>query len=110
MPDSRLSLVEPHASQQRIDRVTLVERKTALDALAEFGQRAATRENPFGLTQREQEVLELLCEGRTNAGIATKLVISPKTVDHHVSSILAKLGLSKRSEAAAARQASATSK
>jgi len=100
MPDSRLSLVEPHASQQRIDRVTLVERKTALDALAEFGQRAATRENPFGLTQREQEVLELLCEGRTNAGIATKLVVSPKTVDHHVSSILAKLGVSKRTEVA----------
>jgi DNA-binding NarL/FixJ family response regulator len=66
------------------------------------GQRAATRENPLGLTQREQEVLELLCEGRTNAGIATKLVISPKTVDHHVSSVLAKLGVSKRTEVAAA--------
>jgi DNA-binding CsgD family transcriptional regulator len=74
------------------------------------GQRVATRENPLGLTQREQEVLELLCEGRTNAGIAAKLVISPKTVDHHVSSILAKLGVSKRTEVAAARQALATPK
>jgi DNA-binding CsgD family transcriptional regulator/tetratricopeptide (TPR) repeat protein len=72
------------------------------------GQRAATRENPLGLTQREQEVLELLCEGRTNAGIATKLVISPKTVDHHVSSVLAKLGVSKRTEVAAAKRAAAT--
>jgi DNA-binding CsgD family transcriptional regulator len=73
------------------------------------GQRAATRENPFGLTQREQEVLELLCEGRTNASIATKLVISPKTVDHHVSSVLAKLGVSKRTEVVvAAKRAAAT--
>ncbi|MEP7022446.1 MAG: helix-turn-helix transcriptional regulator, partial [Actinomycetota bacterium] len=72
------------------------------------GQRAATRENPFGLTQREQEVLELLCEGRTNASIATKLFISQKTVDHHVSSVLAKLGVSKRTEVVAAMQAAAT--
>ena len=72
------------------------------------GQRAATRENPLGLTRREQEVLELLCEGRTNASIATKLVISPKTVDHHVSSVLAKLGVSKRTEVAAAQRAAAT--
>jgi DNA-binding NarL/FixJ family response regulator len=72
------------------------------------GQRAATRENPFGLTQREQEVLELLCDGRTNASIAIKLVISPKTVDHHVSSVLAKLGVSKRTEVAAAKRAAAT--
>ncbi len=72
------------------------------------GRRAATRENPLGLTQREQEVLELLCEGRTNASIATKLVISPKTVDHHVSSVLAKLGVSKRTEVAAAKRAGAT--
>jgi DNA-binding CsgD family transcriptional regulator/tetratricopeptide (TPR) repeat protein len=72
------------------------------------GQRAATRANPLGLTQREQEVLELLCEGRTNASIAAKLVISPKTVEHHVSSILAKLGISDRKEVAAAKQAADT--
>ncbi|MGI9006904.1 MAG: helix-turn-helix transcriptional regulator [Streptosporangiaceae bacterium] len=70
------------------------------------GQQAATRENPLGLTQREQEVLELLCEGRTNASIAAKLVISPKTVDHHVSAVLAKLGVSKRTEVAPKRAAS----
>jgi DNA-binding CsgD family transcriptional regulator len=70
------------------------------------GQRSATCEHPLGLTQRQQEVLGLLCEGRTNADIALRLVISPKTVDHHVSSVLAKLGVSKRAEAAAAaRQA-----
>ena len=74
------------------------------------GQRAATRENPLGLTQREQEVLELLCEGRTNASIAAKLFISPKTADHHVSSIMAKLGISNRTEAAAAIQAAVVPK
>jgi DNA-binding CsgD family transcriptional regulator len=72
------------------------------------GQRAATRENPLGLTQREQEVLELLCAGHTNASIAARLVISPKTVGHHVSSVLAKLGVSRRTEVAAARRAAAT--
>ncbi len=72
------------------------------------GQRAATRENPFGLTQREQEVLELLCAGYTNATIAARLVISPKTAGHHVSSVLAKLGVSRRTEVAAARRAAAT--
>jgi DNA-binding CsgD family transcriptional regulator len=74
------------------------------------GQRAATRENPLGLTQREQEVLELLCEGRTNAGIAAKLFISPRTAEHHVSSIMAKLGISNRTEAAAAIQAAVVPK
>ncbi|MCW2523854.1 MAG: transcriptional regulator, LuxR family, partial [Frankiales bacterium] len=70
------------------------------------GQRSAAREHPLGLTRRQQEVLALLCEGRTNTDIAARLVISPKTVDHHVSSVLAKLGVSKRTEAAAAaRQA-----
>jgi DNA-binding CsgD family transcriptional regulator len=72
------------------------------------GPRAATRDNSPGLTRREQAVLELLGEGRTNAGIAAKLVISPKTVEHHVSAVLAKLGVSNWAEAAAAKQAAAT--
>jgi ATP/maltotriose-dependent transcriptional regulator MalT len=53
------------------------------------------------LTQREIEVLRLLGEGLTNAEIAARLFISPKTAEHHVSRIFAKLGLAKRSEAAA---------
>jgi DNA-binding CsgD family transcriptional regulator len=63
------------------------------------GPRTATRENPAGLTNRELEVLPLLAEGLRNAEIARRLVVTPKTVDHHVSSILRKLGVTNRSQA-----------
>lgn len=65
------------------------------------GPRETTRENPAGLTNRELEVLPLLAQGLRNAEIATRLVVSPKTVDHHVSSILRKLGVPSRGQAAA---------
>jgi DNA-binding CsgD family transcriptional regulator len=66
------------------------------------GASAATRENPLGLTARQLDVLGLLVEGLSNAEIAARLVISPKTADHHVSAILAKLEVRSRGEAAAA--------
>jgi DNA-binding CsgD family transcriptional regulator/tetratricopeptide (TPR) repeat protein len=56
---------------------------------------------PFGLTDREREVLLLLAAGRSNPEIARELFISPKTASVHVSNILAKLGVSGRVEAAA---------
>ena len=52
------------------------------------------------LTGRELEVLALLGEGRSNGEIAERLVIAPKTAEHHVSRILRKLGLTSRAEAA----------
>ncbi|WP_420710876.1 helix-turn-helix transcriptional regulator [Streptomyces sp. NRRL S-118] len=55
----------------------------------------------FGLTPREQDVLRLVAEGRTNRQIAEELFISPKTASVHVSNILSKLGVSGRGEAAA---------
>jgi DNA-binding CsgD family transcriptional regulator/tetratricopeptide (TPR) repeat protein len=65
------------------------------------GPRSATRDDPLGLTRREREILGELCAGRTNAAIAAKLFISAKTVDHHVSAVLAKLGAPNRNAAAA---------
>lgn len=65
------------------------------------GPRPGTRENPAGLTRREVEVLALLAEGLRNAQIAQRLVVSQKTVDHHVSAVLRKLNVASRGEAAA---------
>lgn len=74
--------------------------------LKKLGLRAVPRQpsdgrcGPVGLTARQVDVLELIAEGRTNAEIAERLVVSVRTVDHHVSAILAKLDVRTRREAA----------
>jgi ATP/maltotriose-dependent transcriptional regulator MalT len=64
------------------------------------GPQEATRTNPAGLTDRQVDVLGLLRDGLTNAEIADRLVLSVRTVDHHVAAILAKLGVASRRQAA----------
>jgi DNA-binding CsgD family transcriptional regulator len=68
------------------------------------GPRASTATNPDGLTSREQEIMGFLTDSLTNREIAARLFLSEKTVDHHVSAILGKLGV--RTRANAVRHAS----
>jgi DNA-binding CsgD family transcriptional regulator/tetratricopeptide (TPR) repeat protein len=71
------------------------------------GARPSTRSNEHGLTKREAQILDLVSQGLRNAAIAKRLFLSTKTVDHHVSAILGKLGVPSRAEAIAmARSAS----
>jgi DNA-binding NarL/FixJ family response regulator len=71
------------------------------------GPQPATRAHPAGLTGRQQQILELVARGLTNAEIADRMVLSVRTVDHHVSAVLAKLGMTSRREAIAMVRAGA---
>ncbi len=65
------------------------------------GSRTSTRLDPHGLTRREAQILDLLAAGLSNSALAKRLFLSTKTVDHHVSAILAKLGVPSRAQAIA---------
>jgi DNA-binding CsgD family transcriptional regulator/tetratricopeptide (TPR) repeat protein len=66
------------------------------------GPQAARQANPAGLTARELEVLRLLAQGLSDAELAQRLFLSQKTVGHHVSAVLHKLGEPTRARAVAA--------
>jgi DNA-binding CsgD family transcriptional regulator len=66
------------------------------------GPRATTRSNPGELTSRELEVLRLVAAGLRNADVAEQLVLSRRTIDHHVAAIFRKLSVKTRGEASAA--------
>jgi DNA-binding CsgD family transcriptional regulator len=83
--------------------VALVRRRLRGLGVARLPRRPqpGTLTNPAGLTDRQLEILRLVAAGLSNAEIAQRLVVSTRTVDHHVSAILAKLGVPTRREAAA---------
>jgi DNA-binding CsgD family transcriptional regulator/tetratricopeptide (TPR) repeat protein len=115
---ARLELARALAAEQ--PEVARAEARAALDCFTELGAprsadeaaallrqlggRAGVRPpraNAGVLTAREEQVLELLAEGLSNGEIAGRLVISPRTAEHHVGNILAKLGLASRAHVAA---------
>jgi DNA-binding NarL/FixJ family response regulator len=75
---------------------TFARERAGRGARAIRGPRRSTQAHPAGLTRREQEVLEQLATGATNPAIAAALHVSERTVAHHVSAILAKLGATTR--------------
>jgi DNA-binding CsgD family transcriptional regulator/tetratricopeptide (TPR) repeat protein len=85
-------------------RAAVLRDRHARGLMVPRGPRASSRANPSGLTTREAEVLALLAEGLSYAEVAQRLVLSRKTVSHHVSAVLRKLGEPSRTRAVATAQ------
>ena len=100
-----LNILESLGATATINLIKQEMRKEGIKNIPQ-GPRESTKQNPAGLTKRQMEVLKLLPEGLSNSEIASKLFISPKTVDHHISAILLKLNLHTRAEAARYAQTS----
>jgi DNA-binding NarL/FixJ family response regulator len=80
------SLLDPRSTQRMLDRL----------------RRDADRADPLkGLTEHERRILELIGEGLTNRQIGERLYLAEKTVKNHVSAVFAKLGMQRRTQAAA---------
>jgi DNA-binding CsgD family transcriptional regulator len=102
--DEEAALIEALAIARRLGARPLAQRASGrlreLGVPVPHGPRQATRTNPAGLTDRQLEVLALLAEGLTNGEIAVRLVVSPRTAEHHVAAVLTKIGATTRRDAA----------
>jgi DNA-binding CsgD family transcriptional regulator len=96
-----LAAFELLGARPMVERVRHRLRRAGVRGLAR-GPRATTQSHPAGLTAAEVEVLSQLSAGRRSKEIAARLHRSPRTVDHHLQAIFAKLGVSTRAEAVAA--------
>lgn len=96
---------DPRDLNRALDAVregaSVLDPAVARRVLALMRSRVQTADPFAALTAREREIMALVAEGRTNADIAERLVLSEKTVRNHLSGILEKLGVSNRVEAAA---------
>jgi DNA-binding NarL/FixJ family response regulator len=101
--DKPVAISEARAALAAFDRLGAVpDADSAAAFLRELGVHGRTGpKNLAVLTKREREVLRLVAQGLSNGEIAERLFISVKTAGHHVSNILAKLGMRSRTEAAA---------
>ena len=95
--------------RRRAAHEAATERLRELGLRVPAGPREATRANPAGLTARQLEVLALLGDGLTNAEIAERLVVSPRTAEHHVAAVLTKLGAIDSAERPSERSSCASS-
>jgi DNA-binding CsgD family transcriptional regulator len=93
-----LSIVQQLGADAIYEKLKMEMRSSGIKKIPR-GLRGSTKANPAQLTNRELDVLQLLKKGIQNREIAEVLFISPKTVDHHISSILFKLDVNSRSKA-----------
>ena len=99
----KVAIAEARTALERFEQLTAArDADEAANLLRQLGTSARRWPKNLGaLTKRETEVLTLLADGLSNEQIAGRLFISPRTAEHHVSNILAKLGLTSRAEATA---------
>jgi DNA-binding NarL/FixJ family response regulator len=81
-----ISALREHAAEQQLQE--------------DLADQLLRRQHAFGLTRREQEILDLLCAGHSNAAIGRRLLVTEKTVKNHLNHIFAKLEVTNRTEAA----------